>query len=49
MDVLVGVREKTEIHLESNLSHEGKIRMGSVAHELWFLVDQRMRLKVTEG
>lgn len=49
MDVLVGRKEKTEIHLEQNLSHEGKIKMYSVAHGLQFLVDQGMRLKVSEG
>ena len=46
--VLEGVREKPEIHLEPNLSREGKMRMCSVARGLWCLVDKRMRLKVTD-
>lgn len=49
MDVLIGIREKTEIHLEPNLSHEGEIKIYSVTHGLWFPIDWAMRLKATEG
>lgn len=46
---LVGKREENKIYLEPSLCHEGKIKMYSVACGLWFLMDQGIRLKVTEG